>query len=410
MALKPRITPTLAKRFLLSKSSGGFLSFVAWVTVLGVLLGVLALVSVTSVINGFEGELTRVITGMNGDVVLYTYGNPVPDPENLERKIRTIPETRSITRSFVTEIMVAGPEGVAGAVLDGFDSETLGQVTHVPDRVIEGRLPARSGEIALGAALAERIGARVGESVRLIAPFAGERDEAEDGLGQPRVTQANVSGIVRMGMYTYDSKFVFAPLESVQEFLTQPGRVTNFKITLKDRARSEDAAERLAENFGYPFKAKDWARMNRNLFIAIELEKAVIAIILTAIIIVAAFNVVSSLMIMIHDKSKEISILKAMGFTPARSFRLFALIGGAIGVTGTVLGVLAGLGVNELIERLKLIDLPADVYYISFLPVVARWDEIGLIAVLAFCITFAAAIYPAWRVSRRPPLEGLRYE
>lgn len=406
MAKRVSAVPILARRFLLSKVSDGFLSFIAWVSVVGVALGVLALTVVTSVINGFEGELTRVITGMNGDVVLYSRGDPVTDPAAVEAKIRRVlPDAQAITRSFVAELMVSGPSGVAGGILEGIEESTLGQVTAIPQRVVSGRMPQAEGEVAITSALADRIGAEEGGEVRLILPFTGE-----SGAEEPRVVKTKVVGKVHMGMYEYDSKFLFATLPTVQAFLGQPGKVTSFNIRLMPRADARQASDRLSDHFGYPFRAKDWMQMNKNLFYAIKLEKAVIAIILTVIVIVAAFNVVSTLMMMIHDKTKEIAILKAMGFRSAQSFGLFSLIGVGMGFVGTVFGVLIGLALGWVLAKTRLIQLPADVYYIGFLPVVVNWREIALIACAALLISFAATIYPGWQVSRRSPLDGLRYE
>jgi lipoprotein-releasing system permease protein len=404
------IVPTLARRFLLSKGSDRFLSFIAWVSVVGVALGVLALTVVTSVINGFEGELTRVISGMNGDVVLYSRGDPVSDPDKIEDKVRKIlPETIAITHSFVMELMASGPNGVAGAVVEGIDGASVGNVTEIPQHLLSGRLPQADGEAALGSAIAERIGARVGSEIRLILPFTGEEGTSAES-GAPKVITAKVTGIVRMGMYEYDSKYVFTTLESTQKFLNQPGRVTSFKLRLPQGADTRAASDKLADYFGFPFRAKDWAQLNKNLFYAIKLEKAVIAIILTVIVIVAAFNVVSTLMMMIHDKTKEIAILKAMGFRQDQGFGLFCLIGVGMGLVGTVVGGVLGIGVNWVLRTTKLIDLPADIYYIGFLPVVVRWSEILWIGIMALLISFLATLYPAWKVSRRPPLEGLRYD
>ena len=408
MAWARSAVPTLAWRFLLSKVSDGFLSFIAWVSVVGVALGVLALVVVTSVINGFEGELVRTISGMNGDVILYSRGDPVMDPEKVEQKIRAaVPQTQAITPAFIMEMMVGGPNGVAGTVLEGIDLATVGKVTQVPERVKSGHLPSKEDEIALGTALAEKIGAKIGTEVRVIAPFAGEASQGAPGT--PKVLTAVVTGLVNMGMHDYDSKFTYATLPAVQKFLEQPGRATAFKIRLKNGADSRRASDHLREAFGYPFQAKDWGQLNHNLLYAIKLEKVVISIILTVIVIVAAFNVVSTLMMMIHDKTREIAILKAMGFRASQSFRLFCLVGMGIGAVGTGVGVLLGLAINELIARTRLIDLPADIYYIGYLPVVVHWQEIALIGGLALLITFMATLSPAIQVSRRSPLEGIRY-
>ncbi len=396
---------TLAKRFLLSKSSDGFISFIAWVSMIGVALGVMSLTLVTSVINGFESELTQMITSMNGDVILYTRGEPIRDSAASIREIRRIiPETQSVSPSFVTEIMVSGKDAVSGAVLQGVDPESIGLVTKIPQRVTAGRLPVGDGEVALASALANKLGATLNSGVRLIVPFAaGENSQAKS-------LQVKVVGIVQMGMYEYDSKFLFMALPSVQKFLDQPERVTTFHIQLKPGAPSRTASDRLSESFGYPFKAKDWSQLNRNLFYAIQLEKAVIAIILTVIVVVAAFNVVSTLMMMIHDKGREIAILKAMGFLPSQSFLLFCILGLGIGALGTGVGVLGGLGLGWLLEKTHWIDLPADIYYIGFLPVIVRWPEIALIIAMALLISFLATLYPSLMISKRSPLEGLRYE
>lgn len=404
--------PLLARRFLLSKSSDDFLSFISWVSIAGVAVGVLALTVVTSVLNGFEGELTRVITGLNGDVVLYSRGEPIREGDAIEDKIRKwVPETQAVTASFVTELMAAGTGGVAGAILEGIDSESIGLVTDIPKRLVTGRLPVKEGEVALTSILAERLGATEGGDIRLIAPHVGQEEEgAKSGEAAPKVIHATVVGIVRMGMYEYDSKFLFAPLSAVQKFLKQPDRVTSFKVKLKPDSDARAVSDRLTDHFGYPFKAKDWGQMNKNIFYAIRLEKVVIAIILTVIVIVAAFNVVSTLMMMIHDKSKDIAILKVMGFRASRSFMLFCLIGGGMGIVGTAIGVASGIGINWILSKTHWIDLPADIYYIGFLPVLTRWSEVIWIAGTALVISFLATIYPAWRVATRPPLEGLRYE
>ena len=395
----------LAKRFLFSRYSDGFLSFIAWVSVLGVALGVMALTVVTSVINGFENELVRVITGMNGEVLLYSIGEPFRDPDEITREVRKVlPEAIAITPSFITELMAAGPKSVGGAVLQGFDSATVGHVTELKNRVHAGRLPVGASEVALGSALAEKIGAQTGSEIRLIIPFTG------DEKSPPKVLKAQVVGIIRMGMFDYDSKYLFMTLPAVQQFLDQNDRVTNFSIKLERGSSAVRAADRLTGHFGYPFRAKDWGKLNRNLFSAIELEKAVIAVILTAIVIVAAFNVVSTLMMMIHDKTKEVAILKAMGFRPAQSFNLFCLIGVGIGTVGTICGVLVGLGLGVLLEKTRWINLPPDIYYIGFLSILIRWKEIALIAFVAILVSFVSTLYPSWKVSRQSPLEGLRYE
>ncbi|MBU6376509.1 MAG: ABC transporter permease [Bdellovibrionales bacterium] len=409
MSRNAQVLRLLAWKFLLSKSSDAFISLITWVSVVGVALGVLALTVVTSVINGFEGELQRVITGMHGDLVLYSRAEPFSDIEQIEQKIRqVIPEARAISPSLVMELMVSGPDNVAGAVVEGLDWTAAGAVTEVPRRLIEGAAPVQQTgdqlQVALGDALASRIGAKVGDSIRIVIPFS-EGDL--DATSSSKIVPAKVTGIVKMGMYEYDSKFVFAPLSRLREVLGAPGQATSMKIRLKDGSKSRWASDRLSESFGYPFRAKDWGQLNRNLFYAIQLEKAVISVILLAIILVAAFNVVSTLMMLMHDKTRELAILKAMGFSSGQAFKLFVVIGSGIGLIGASAGAGLGLLGNQALSRSRVIELPPDIYYIGFLPVVTRWSEVFWIVLGALLICLMATLYPALRVARRSPLEGI---
>jgi lipoprotein-releasing system permease protein len=413
MARRPNPVSILAKGFLLSKSSDGFLSLIAWVSIVGVALGVLALTVVTSVINGFEGELGEAISGLNGDVVLYSQADPVADPKVIEKKImRALPQAKGISTSLITELMAAGPKGTGGVVLEGVDPVAVGRATTLPKRISEGRMPAKEGEIVLARVLADKIGATEGSFVRLVIPqiaSAGAEGESR-GMGVPKIVEATVVGIASLGMYEYDSKYAFAKIGWVQSLFHLENRASTFKIRLPRGDDSRAASDRLSESFGYPFRAKDWTQLNKNLFYAIKLEKAVIAIILLAIVIVAAFNVLSTLMMMIHDKSKEIAILKAMGLKPAQGFRIFAWIGLGIGLVGTASGMGLGLLLNVVVDRTRIIKLPADIYYIDHLPVTMNWNEIALIGGLAVGIILLATFYPAFRVSTQSPMEGIRYD
>lgn len=413
MSEKLRAVPTLAKRFLLSKSSDGFLSLITWVSVVGVSLGVLALTVVTSVINGFEGELSKVISGLNGDVVLYSRAEPVSGASGLEAKIKTtVPQTEAVTASLITELMASGPLGTSGIVLEGIDGASVGAATTLPSRMWKGRLPENDTEIVLGSVVAEKLGVGLADPIKLIIPSmgGGKGGDERSNSSMPKIIDARVIGIIKIGMHEYDAKYAFGTLSWVQKVFSLEGKVSTFKIRLKKGTDEKKASDQLGEVFGYPFRSKDWSQLNRNLLYAIQLEKIVIAIILMAIIVVAAFNVVSTLMMMIHDKTKEIAILKAMGFRFQQSFGLFCLIGMGIGVVGTGVGIGVGLLINFFLDSTQLIRLPSDIYYIGFLPVSVNWNEILLIGIAALVITFAATIYPAFRVSTQSPMDGIRYE
>lgn len=393
----------IARRFLLSRRSERFLSLVAVVSIAGIGLGVAALVVVTSVVNGFEGEISRVVTGLHGDVVLYSRGDPIARPsEVVERVQRSVPEVTAITQGFVSELMISGPKGVAGMVWEGVENEQVDRVLDLKKRVIQGGFADGAQEVVLGKALAERIGVVPGDTVRLVAPLINE--------GSPQVARATVVGIADLGMYQYNSKFGFSKISDLQNFFEKPGQATSFKLKLKAGTDPERISGILSQSFGYPLRAKSWRELNHNLFYAIALEKVVISLLLTVLVVVAAFNVVSTLMILMHEKAQAIAILKTVGFSPTQQFYLLTLLGLGLGALGTLAGLGFGGLLNLLLANVRILDLPPEVYHISYLPVQVRWIEIGGIAVVSLLLSFAISLFPAWKASRQFPLEGLRYE
>jgi lipoprotein-releasing system permease protein len=421
-----KLSLEIAVRFLLSKHRSNFLSFISVVSVIGVCVGVLALLVVTSVVNGFENELTRVIAGTQGDVLFYSRGNPIRDRQEIERKIlQFAPEVKSITGSFVSEVMFNGPIGVAGGALEGVDLHTWQEVISVADRLTPGSvLPENEGEIILGSALAERLGVAAQDSVRVILPFTGGGSD-ESGYGSPRVQDFKVVGIVHLGMYDYDSKYAYAPLASVQNLVLgsddssdeTPGDhsvnkkdwITSFRMKLKDGRDAQKVALELSQHFGFPYRVRDWSQMNRNLLYAIQLEKAVISVLLTAIMIVAAFNVISALLMMVYEKEEEIAILRVMGVRQRDHFVLFSWLGSFFGLLGTLAGMILGLICVFILNKTHLIQLPAEIYHLEYLPVVVRWTEWCAIGVMAFVICFLATVGPAAQIARRSPVEALKW-
>jgi lipoprotein-releasing system permease protein len=403
----------IATRFLLNKSRGNFLSFITGVSIVGVCVGVLALLVVTSVVNGFQTELTRVITGTQGDVLFYSRGSPIRDQAELERKIKEFaPSVTAMTGSFISEVMFNGPNGVAGGVIEGFDANTFSSVVSVESRLEKDSvMPQNDGEIVLGSALAERMGVVRDDSVRVIVPFSGAEEEDSRGFGSPRVQDFKVVGIVHLGMYDYDSKYAYAPIGSVQQLVFNEPKnyITSFRMKLDDSEKAPAVASELALHFGFPYRIRDWSALNKNLLYAIKLEKAVISILLTAIMVVAAFNVISALLMLVYEKEKEIAILRVLGVRRRDHFYLFSYVGSFFGMMGTLLGVLMGLLCTFILRETHLIHLPADVYKLEYLPVVIRWTEWSAIALMAFVICFLATVGPAAKIAARSPVEGLRW-
>jgi lipoprotein-releasing system permease protein len=403
----------IATRFLLNKSQGNFLSFITGVSIVGVCVGVLALLVVTSVVNGFESELISVVTGTQGDVLFYSRGSPIRDQSELERKIKEFaPSVTAITGSMVGEVMFNGPNGVAGGIIEGFDSKTFASVVSIENRLEKDSvMPQNEGEIVLGSALAEKMGVARDDSVRVIVPFSGTEEEDSRGYGAPRVQDFKVVGIVHIGMYDYDSKYAYAPIASVQQLIFNEPKnyITSFRMKVKDSSQAAAVATELSQHFGFPYRIRDWSALNKNLLYAIKLEKAVISILLTAIMVVAAFNVISALLMLVYEKEKEIAILRVLGVRRRDQFYLFSYIGSFFGMMGTFLGVVCGLVCVFILKETHLIHLPADVYHLEYLPVVIRWTEWSAIALMAFVICFLATVGPAARIAARSPVEGLRW-
>lgn len=409
----------VAIRFLTSKKADDdsphthFLSFVTLVSVIGVCIGVLALLVVTSVVNGFEKELTSIISGTQGDLIFYSRGSPIRDQSSLERKLKEFtPHFASITGSFVSEVMFHGPNGVAGGIIEGIEPATWSSVTSVEKHLEKGgTFPAEEGQIAVGATLADKLGVGVGDSIRVILPFTGGEEE---GYGNPRVQDFQITGLLHLGMHDYDSKYAYALLPSVQNLVLGESEknkdvITSFRMRLTDSSLAPEASSELSKHFGFPYRIKDWSQLNRNLLYAIQLEKGVIAALLTAIMIVAAFNVISALLMMVYEKEKEITILRVLGMKMKDQFILFSWVGSFFGLLGTFTGVVLGLVCVFILGKTHLIQLPAEIYHLEYLPVVIRFTEWCAIALMAFVICFLATVFPAAKIARRSPVEGLKW-
>lgn len=411
MNLRLLLSIQTALRFLRSKSRGKFLSLVTSVSIFGVCIGVLALLLVTSVINGYEKELTSIISGTQGDIILFSRGSPIRDPDVLETKLRQVaPELDAGTSSLVSQAMFSGAGGVSGGVIEGVDTDRWGLVVSIENKIQPpGTLIQSGAQIMLGSSLAEKIGAKVGESIRVTLPFSGGEDEGN--YGAPKVQDFIVTAILHFGMHDYDSKYAFAPLKPVQEFVFSDATknwVNTLRFKVKRGADAFEVAQKLSPHFGFPYRVIDWSQLNKNLLYAVRLEKAVITVLLTAIMIVAAFNIVSALLLLVYEKEKEIAILRVLGSRRRDQFWMFSFVGSFFGLAGTLLATGIGLIVVQVLKNVKWFSLPADIYHLEYLPIIIRWTEWCAIGAMAFLICFIATTGPALQLSRRSPLEGLR--
>jgi lipoprotein-releasing system permease protein len=405
-------------RYLKAKRKQTFISIITLISIGGVALGVTALIVVLAVMSGFENDLKTKILGLNAHALVLSWDNAVDDHAGLRRKVETVPGVTGATPFILTQVLLSTPRQVTGAVLRGLDIESARRVI-ILDRIIrtgswqaleETGPGATGGEvlpgIILGQELAKQLGLTMGDTVSVVSPL-GEVTP----LGRvPKMRAFRLAGTFESGMYEYDSTISFISLAQAQAFLGLGGRVTGLEVKTRDIYQAAEIAKRIKDKLGFPYWTKDWMRMNKNLFSALKLEKLVMFIILTLIILVAAFNIVSSLIMVVMEKTKDIAILKSMGATAGSILKIFVLEGLIIGVVGTVLGLGGGIGLCEILKRYQFIKLPSDVYYISSLPVLMKGADILFVVAATVGITFIATLYPAWQASRLDPVEAIRYE
>jgi len=403
----------VALRYLRSKKKERFISLITFISIAGVALGVTALIIVISVMAGFENDLKRKILGAYAHIRVISFEGPFSDYNRLIAKIKENPDVKAVTPFLANEVILTSANSVSGAILYGVDPDEISMVTELSNSMREGSVESlkeiKDGKpgIIIGIELARNLNALVGDEINVVAPFGSRTPQGF----VPKVTPFKVTGIFEMGMFEYDAKLAFTSIGSAQSVVDNFGdRITGLEIKLKNLEDSDRVAGQLRKVLGYPFYARDWKDMNRNLFSALKLEKVVMFIILTLIIIVAAFNIISTLIVVVNNRKKEIAILKAMGAKPNSIMKIFVYQGMIIGIVGTIIGLLTGTVICMLLKKYKFIKLPADVYYISTLPVELRIEDLIIICLSALFITFVSTIYPSLKASKLLPAEAIRYE
>lgn len=426
-------------RYLRGKKNQGYLSAITLISILGVTVGVWALDVVLSVMGGFERDLRDKILGANAHAVVMSYTGEIADHGEVRRKLLEVPGVVDATPFKYTELMLKNHDKVTGAILKGVDVETVGGVTSLvadlkqgmgglladdaarrdlldrldepmppqPDRVIPDPDAAVPG-IVLGEELARTLHVYPGDVLTAISPVGGE--PGPFGAPTTPVARFRVKAIFYSGMWEYDTKWAYVTLATAQRFLRTPDVVTAFEVRVDDIDGADDIATAIEQHLGYPFWTRDWMSLNRNLFSALKLEKVVMGIILTFIVMVAALNIISTLIMVVIEKGKEIAILKAMGASGVRVMKVFMIEGLIIGFIGTTTGTILGWGSCWLLDRYKFIKLDTDVYYLDTLPVEISPPLFALVALVALGVSFSATIYPSWQASNLDPVEGLRYE
>jgi len=402
----------ISLRYLKAKRKQTFISIITLISILGVALGVMALIVVLAVMSGFEYELRSKILGANAHILVYRYGGELEGYRSLVKKIQGIEGVSSASPFIFTQVMVTSEVGVSGAVLRGIEE---GSDPFLERHMVEGRIEAlREGEVILGRELAKNLGVFPGDYVTVISPKGRISP-----LGvTPRTKRFKVGGIFQLGMYDYDSTFAYISLKQAQRFLGLGDVVTAIEVRVKDIYAARRIARKIEDLLGPSFVARDWMEMNRNLFSALRMEKRVMFVLLSLIIGVAAFNIVGTLIMVVMEKTRDIAILKSMGATRRSIMKIFVLEGLIVGVVGTALGTAFGLllalnveKASQWIERVFGFEiLPADVYYITQLPSRVDPVDVVVIVVVAIGLSLLATLYPAWKASSLDPVEALRYE
>ena len=405
-------------RYLKAKRKQTFVSLITLISIAGVMVGVTALIVVIAVMNGFKEDLRDKILGVTSHVVISRFDGNISKYQEVRAKVGEVSGVSAATPFIYTQVMISSRKAISGAVLRGIEPKTASKVINLPKNLRAGSLEELEAEnkpegmrstpgIILGNELARNIGALRGDPVTVISPLGRLTP-----LGRvPRSQTFRVAGIFDSGMYEYDSTIAYVSLWAAQRFLGIGDRVTGIEVRVDDIYAADRVARAIGKALdGYPYWSRDWMRMNKNLFSALKLEKIVMFIILTLIILVAAFNIVGTLIMVVIEKTRDIAILKSMGATRRSIMKIFMIEGAVIGLVGTLLGLLGGYTLCTLLATYKFIELPSDVYYISTLPVQMNPLDVALIAVAAIVITLAASVYPAWQASRFDPAEAIRYE
>lgn len=404
----------IGTRYLRARQKQAFISLITILSITGVMVGVMALIVVIAVMAGFESDLKSRILGVESHIVVMRHGGPFAGKSELIKLIENIKGVSAASPFVYTQVMLKSSSGVSGAVLKGVDPTSAGRIVKnlKADSLQRNEISERNTGyqnfvpgIILGKELAGILGVSVGDMVYLISPTG-----IISPIGHlPSMKQFEVKGLFESGIHDYDGSFAYVNISDAQKILRMGDSITGIEIRVDDIDLARKIAEKIVKDLGFPYWTRDWTQMNKNLFSALKLEKTVMFIILTLIVLVAALNIASTLIMMVMEKTRDIAILKAMGATDKSIRRIFVFKGMIIGSVGTSLGVCAGYLLCKLLEKYKFIDLPGDVYYITTLPVRLVAFDVLLIASAALVICFLATLYPAHQASKLNPVEAIRH-
>ncbi|MDG2518183.1 lipoprotein-releasing ABC transporter permease subunit [Lysobacter soli] len=410
------IPVAIGLRYLRAKRRNGFISFISLASIAGIALGVTALITTLAVMSGFQREIRDRMLQMAAHATVSAYGEPLTDWQTAVNQAIADKRVAGAAPYIEKEALLSGARNQP-AMVRGVVPDQEGKVSVLADKMVQGKLDSLapgSFNIVLGKELALWLGVGIGDSVVMTTT-----DFRSTPLGAvPQLKRFTVSGIFEAGYNDFDKGLAVANMHDMQRLLRMGDGVTGVRLRLHDMDQAWDVARDLAVSLGGPFRVSDWTSENANMFRALKMEKTIMAILLSLIIAMGAFNLVSSQVMLVTDKQADIAILRTLGLTPRGVMQVFVVQGTLIGVIGTVIGVIGGIVLTLNLEHiLKAIEavlgvqlLPEDVYYITGLPTDLQSSDVMIIAAVALVMAFLATIYPAWRAARTAPAEALRYE
>lgn len=404
----------ISSRYLRSRQKHAFISFITLLSMAGVTVGVMALIIVISVMSGAESYFKSQILGVEAHIVLRRHSGEIDDYNKIAKEILQIKGVKSADPFVYSQIILRSANGISGAVLRGIDPEASqdavkgynkDQLTKKLKSKTAGKPDIAVPGIIVGKELAVNLGISEGSMIYIISPTG-----MMSPVGHiPTMKRFEVTGIFESGFYEYDASLVYVNLKDAQQLLKIGDAVTAIGIRVNDIYHANAVSGQITQKLGFPYWTMDWMQMNRSFFSALKLEKEAMFIILTLIILVAAFNIASTLIMMVMGKTRDIAILKAMGATDRSIWKIFVIKGLVIGAIGTALGL--GLGVIGcfILKHYKFIQLPGDVYYFTSLPVQLEFFDVLMIVAATVIISFLSTLYPAYKASKLNPVEALRY-
>ncbi|MBS7698920.1 lipoprotein-releasing ABC transporter permease subunit [Chelatococcus sp. YT9] len=407
----------LASRYLRARRREGFISVIAGFSFLGIMLGVATLIVVMSVMNGFREELLSKIVGVNGHIFVQPIEQPLTDYAAVAQRIAGVEGVTLAVPLVEGQALASASQSGnnGGALVRGVREQDITRIPFIANTIREGTLAGfdEKGGIAIGRRLAEFLGVRVGDTVTIISP----RGSATPMGVAPRIKAYPVVAVFEIGMSEFDGSFVYMPMQEAQAFFNRDGDVSLIEVFLRNADDVDAARDRIDAAAGRPIMMSDWRQRNRTFFSALEVERNVMFLILTLIVLVAALNIISGLIMLVKDKSEDIAILRTMGATRGAVMRVFLITGASIGIVGTIAGFFLGLLITLNVERIRAFMswltntnlFPAELYFLSRLPAVIEPGEVVTVVTMAIVLSLIATLYPSWRAARLDPVEALRY-